>query len=504
MDRHLVARMDRHLLCHSELSAKARKKAFADIKRKIIIEKLAALRADGPVVPMVSALDLQEEGEQAGEGAVGAAAAEEDPPCGSEACVRREQRLTEKVVALQNQVDSLTNTLQAVTRRCKQLLRRRTHKSVVDYKGVTRKLLEALESPAEEEEAGPSKAQCVRGQEPEQELELEPEAPREPEAPGRSDPVEDRAMYPENNAVLNELLEEFRRHQQGPEPSRKLKENVAGKVYRIQSFIGHMAEGKGRLSTLEFLHDPERIRKWLSSLRSYKVAETTLNHYLQNAAQFVKYVSETPPPTSRLSKRAQLAIGRELRGLIKGLKRGVVLHQIGVKRAKEGRLIPKEVLRKCRSEAGKLIPELLDQLERDGLQKTQFLLYGHLTAYFASIYGHRLGVFQNVTIEEVEKAVKSPSTGNHLINITFHKTNQAFGPAKLSLTPEEYGWFRRLLAMRDRLVGGPDAVFFFYTSTPNRCKNLIIFRRLGCRWDFRGSPHSQTSGPPSPRTPKTH
>ncbi|XP_073730818.1 uncharacterized protein [Misgurnus anguillicaudatus] len=167
-----------------------------------------------------------------------------------------------------------------------------------------------------------------------------------------------------------------------------------------------------------------------------------------------------------------LGIRREVRALLKGLRRGVVMHQIGVKQAKEGRVIPKAVLRQCLSEAKKRIPEVLDQLENDLQQKTQFSFYGYLTAYYASIYGHRLGFFQNLTIREVEGAVKSPSTGDYLINISLHKTNRAFGPAQLSLTAEEYGWFWRFLALRDRLVGGPDARLFFYTSTPNPCKNL--------------------------------
>nr|XP_055065247.1 uncharacterized protein LOC129447508 [Misgurnus anguillicaudatus] len=150
------------------------------------------------------------------------------------------------------------------------------------------------------------------------------------------------------------------------------------------------------------------------------------------------------------------------------------MHQIGVKQAKEGRLISKAVLRKCRAKNRRLIPGILDQLEEDTSQKNQFVLYGHLMAYFASIYGHRLGVFQNLTIKEVEKAVKSDSTGSYLINmsISLHKTNQAFGPAQLSLTKEEYHWFRRFLALREDLVGGPEAVYFFFTSTSNPCKNL--------------------------------
>ncbi|MGL5599018.1 MAG: hypothetical protein ACRDDA_13120 [Aeromonas sp.] len=50
--------------------------------------------------------------------------------------------------------------------------------------------------------------------------------------------------------------------------------------------------------------------------------------------------------------------------------------------------------------------------------------------------------------------------------VALHKTNQVFGPAQLSLTPEEYGWFRRFLGLRDSLVGGANARYMFFTSTP--------------------------------------
>lgn len=48
-----------------------------------------------------------------------------------------------------------------------------------------------------------------------------------------------------------------------------------------------------------------------------------------------------------------------------------------------------------------------DQLEADRSQKTKYLLYGYMTAFLASIYGHRCGVYQNMTIEEVRSAVCS-------------------------------------------------------------------------------------------------
>nr|XP_055065326.1 uncharacterized protein LOC129447583 [Misgurnus anguillicaudatus] len=209
---------------------------------------------------MASTLDLQREEEQAGEEAIDAPAEEDDKeqPCGSEACERWAARMRERVCELEKQVDTLMSTLQAVTHRCKQLLRRRPHKSAADFKGATEKLLQALESPAEE--VGPSTAK--------RSTTLREKTPRPSSTPPQeseqgSDPVEEESatsLYPEHNVVPNQLLVEYRLHQQGPEPSRKLKENVAGNLYRIRSFIGHMAAGNGRLSTLEFLDDPGRIR----------------------------------------------------------------------------------------------------------------------------------------------------------------------------------------------------------------------------------------------------
>lgn len=48
---------------------------------------------------------------------------------------------------------------------------------------------------------------------------------------------------------------------EGTEPTPKLRENVGCKIYRIQKFIAYMAKEGGRLQTLEFLDDTERIRR---------------------------------------------------------------------------------------------------------------------------------------------------------------------------------------------------------------------------------------------------
>lgn len=242
-----------------------------------------------------------------------------------------------------------------------------------------------------------------------------------------------------SSLFVDDLLEEYRRHQEGANPGPKLQNNVASKLFRIKKFLGYMAEGKTGLAKLLFLNNTGRIRSWLGSLRNARITETTIHHYIKNVAQFIDYLAETPPPTSHLSKVVMAGIRRELHGLIKSMRRKMVMHQVAVKTAKEDCLISKADLLKCRAEARKAIPEILAGLEENPGTKEQWSFYGHFTAYLACIYGHRGGVYQNMLIEEVEGARKSSDGDCYLINISSHKTNQQFGVAQLSLNMEEYG-----------------------------------------------------------------
>ncbi|XP_051741200.1 uncharacterized protein LOC127507812 [Ctenopharyngodon idella] len=161
-----------------------------------------------------------------------------------------------------------------------------------------------------------------------------------------------------------------------------------------------------------------------------------------------------------------------MRQILKSMRRGVVAHQAAVKASKEERVISKATLRKCRELSKQAIPELLAALESTPTAKNLWRFYGYFSAFLASIYGHRGGVYQNMTIQEVEGARKSTSEKSYVINIESHRTNQAYGPAQVALLEEEYEWSRRFLALRNKLPGGKAAKHFFFTSTPNPCKNL--------------------------------
>ncbi|XP_073803612.1 uncharacterized protein isoform X3 [Danio rerio] len=292
--------------------------------------------------------------------------------------------------------------------------------------------------------------------------------PTPPEPPEALEPY----PFPDHVPALNLLLGEFEGYQLGSEPTARLRNNVTSKLGRIKAFLGYMARGTAEPGDFLFLNQPARIRAWAARLGQTRMAEPTRQHYLKNVAQFLDYLSETPPAACQLSSTALVLIRREVRALIRGIRRRVVVHEVRTKQAKESRLIPKASLLRCHRTAGRKIPALLDSLESNPSTRQQWRFYGFLTGYLTSISGHRCGVFQNLTIQEVEEASRSPDESAYVINITTHKTNRAFGAAQLSLNREEYSWFRRFLALRAGLPGGSQATYFFFTSRASPCRTL--------------------------------
>ncbi|XP_051553439.1 uncharacterized protein LOC127440720 isoform X3 [Myxocyprinus asiaticus] len=494
-----TTRLDRHLRTHSELSKVAQNDAMMLCKRKKILSELASLRASDPEVPMVSTLDLEEDRPVLEDPEVPLDSEEEE--CSNTTCKLQTQKLTSQVADLNLQVDTLTEALQNVTRRYRLLKRRSSAQASTRIGRVTQRLLSSLRPDESERD-------CSVGAETSMSPSVQPSFSKEPpigeqpstsqQAPTSEQPSTQPGLeqkkdphYPEHMAALNELLEEYRRQQEGPDPSYKLKENVSGKIYMIKKFIAFMAQGKEKLDNLVFLNKMASIRAWISSLRQAKIKETTIQHYVLNVAQFMNYVRDTPPLSCRLSKQVLVRIQRELRGLLKSIKRGVALHQMSMKQVKVSRVLSKVTLSKCRSLAKQAIPKILALLESDPTPKLQWKFYGHFVAFLASIYGHRGGVYQNMTIKEVKGARKSTSEKAYLINIISHKTNQGlFGPVQIALSEEEYEWTRHFLRIKDMLPGGTDATFFFFTSRPNPCKNLNNY--LQEAWKSMGLPGCPT------------
>ncbi|XP_076852287.1 uncharacterized protein LOC143505579 isoform X2 [Brachyhypopomus gauderio] len=446
-----TSRLDRHLESHTELSSTRKALFLQELKRKSVLLSLAELRASNPSVALVSDLDIREEEEEE-QRALGPAV--EDAPCPME----DEEEVAEclNCVSRKQHIKKLTEELSDTTKEL-QLLR---HQIKAMRRSIKKRELAAKH---------PKTRASVTAQKP-----CEKPAEQEAEVDLQAEEAQPAATenFPEHVPQLNELLEDYQHHQEGPDPSYRLKNNVKSKIYRIKRFIAFMAVGQSHLHEFTFLDNAPRIREWVRSLMIEKVVASTLAHYVKNVAQFLGYLKDTPPPTCRLKRVSLINITREIKGIIKKQRRSVVIHEIKVKESKDGRAISKETLLQCRLKARQQIPEILKSLEGRRSIKLQRSFYGHLTAYLSCIYGHRTGVYQNLQVEEVLQAKHHPEMDVYLINVESHKTNETFGVAQLLLTAEEYGWFRSYIKLRNGLPGGKISKFFFSNSTPNTCKNL--------------------------------
>ncbi|KAK7149358.1 hypothetical protein R3I94_008870 [Phoxinus phoxinus] len=133
-----------------------------------------------------------------------------------------------------------------------------------------------------------------------------------------------------------------------------------------------MAVGEPDLASLGFINDTARMRSWHNSLNQAKIVEPTIQMYLKNVAQFLAYVAETPPPTSRLSRTAMVGLNREIKLLIRSVRRRVVVHEVVVKQAKECHLNARATLRQCVTSTKDAIPEILASLKQAVEQRSLF------------------------------------------------------------------------------------------------------------------------------------
>ncbi|KAJ4921925.1 hypothetical protein JOQ06_022189 [Pogonophryne albipinna] len=232
--------------------------------------------------------------------------------------------------------------------------------------------------------------------------------------------------FPDHILTLNTLLEEYKELQEGPHPDAKLRNNVQSKLHSIRNVLGWMSKGQSGLAKLKFLNDQKRLKGWVGYLVDCGMARTTSLHYLKNVRQFLVYVKETPPKTSCLGQKDLVMGDRYLKSVIKGWNRHVVQHQMSVKGPK---------------------------LEHLHTNSSLWKLQGYVAAYLASLYGHRLGLFINMTDLEVSEAVHGDKD-DYLLKMTHHKTNEAFGTAKMLLNKEEYGWLLKLIALKTRVWSG--------------------------------------------------
>ncbi|KAJ4921920.1 hypothetical protein JOQ06_022184, partial [Pogonophryne albipinna] len=212
------------------------------------------------------------------------------------------------------------------------------------------------------------------------------------------------------------------------------------------------------------------------------MALTTTLHDLKNVRQFFVYIKETPPQTSRLTQQDLVKIIRELKASIRSWNRPVVLHQMRVKGRKDAAMHFITELQDCRRLALVAFPKLLSKLEGHFTNIDLWKLFGCVTAYLASLCGHRLGVFLNMTDVEVSQAVHGPEKVDYLLKMSNHKTSESFGIAKMLLSSEEYGWPKK--ANKKKM-----SMYLFFNTTFSKTKNLT--KHLQIAWsemNLRGIP----------------
>ncbi|XP_069580779.1 uncharacterized protein [Brachyistius frenatus] len=276
---------------------------------------------------------------------------------------------------------------------------------------------------------------------------------------------------------MEEYLTFYKAFHEGYNPTRKMTENAVSKVSRLKSFLLYMGHERSRLSDWLFLDDMLRTRGWIKCVLMGGMKVTTVAFYLKNILNFVNYMRETPPRYSRLNQRQMSSIVRELQMGLKSLRREVVVHQMATKRSKVRNLPSKRVLMICLTASRKRIPELLDILEEDHIPVHRFLFYGYLTAYWSCLFGHRPGVFTNLTDTEVVEAKRHGGQQGYLLHIKEHKTSKTFGEAQMYLTPAEFRWLERWLSIKGRVKKGQRNKFLLFTKGKGPCKHLNTYLR---------------------------
>ncbi|XP_071062411.1 uncharacterized protein [Pseudochaenichthys georgianus] len=148
-----------------------------------------------------------------------------------------------------------------------------------------------------------------------------------------------------------------------------------------------------------------------------------------------------------------------------------------VKRDKMEGLPSHNDLMTCLTSTTTHIPQLLDVMASNPTTATRTLLYGYMTLHWSCIYGHRPGVYSNMTNAEVRKADTTGTAFGYLVHVSNHKTANAFGEAQLYLTVEEFGWMKRWLEIKGTLTC-TQSRYFLYTEGKNPFRKLAYSLRL--------------------------
>ncbi|XP_025760663.1 uncharacterized protein LOC102079840 isoform X4 [Oreochromis niloticus] len=271
------------------------------------------------------------------------------------------------------------------------------------------------------------------------------------------------------------LVEEFRAHAEGVNPSIELHENARQRATHVIRFLEFMADPAIPNVDLLFLRNHGKVRDFLAHLQAKGFKPTTQRAYLMDAIAFMKYILNMSPPQVRLGNKRINALLVELRARNRDVGREVVVHQLNVRRSKSKRLVKAEKHALFIEEAPQKIAAALDDLEKQPQNRTILkLFFGLLGGYLIAITGHRKGVVINMTTEEVEMAEKTKQ-GARIIRVKQHKTQRYHGEAAVPLYKNEYTWLQRYNHIREYIEGGSEASTFFHSSSGGVLHRLLEF-----------------------------
>ncbi|XP_026010597.1 uncharacterized protein LOC113013696 isoform X4 [Astatotilapia calliptera] len=274
------------------------------------------------------------------------------------------------------------------------------------------------------------------------------------------------------------LVEEFRVHAEGVNPSRKIRDNAKQRATHVIHFLEFMADPAIPNVDLLFLRNHGKVRElwsFLAHLQAKGFKPTTQRAYLMDAIAFMKYILNMSPPQVRLGKKRFNALLVELRARYRDVGREVVVHQLNVWRSKSNRLVQAEKHALLIEEAPQKIAAALDYLEKQPQNRSIVkLFFGLLGGYIIAITGHRKGVIINMTTEEVDMAEKTKQ-GGRIIRVKQHKTQRYHGQAAVPLYKNEYTWLQRYNHIREYVEGGSEAPTFFHSSSGGVLHRLPVF-----------------------------
>ncbi|XP_034055541.1 uncharacterized protein LOC117548991 [Gymnodraco acuticeps] len=439
-------RLDRHLIKdHRELSPEEVRVALRKIKKKVAMDKLQALRQSIPAIEMRTAVDDVFDTD---EDVLG------HPPALSPHTVCENQYCRETSAErdiLLNEVRTLRYKLQ------KQLNtnqpRAETHTEFIEDESVA---VASCSTTTAEQSVPPHFSPGSSGK-------------------GRGNTMR-KIKLP---GLMEEYIKAYGEHLNGIDPTPKQRENTISRVSRIKTFILYMIHDRTLMCNWLFLRDVKRIRSWPQSLMDSGKKVTTAAFYLKNVAHFVNYMCDAPCPWTRINRQDLRYITQEVKSGLRSLKRKVVVHQMAVKRNKIDNLPCQADLLSCMTAAKRRIPELLEQMAINPTNATRYLLYGYITLNWSCLYGHRPGVYANLTNAEFIDAGKRGNEYGYLIHVKEHKTANAFGEAQLHLSKQEFDWMKRWMEIKQTLPCR-HSQFFLFTEGRGPSQNLS--RDLRMAW----------------------